>query len=71
MKYKEKKHYTRNPKQALTDILTDRGVLDIDNFLHPSSACELDPARLENLDAGAQMLMKHLENNSNILFLVD
>ena len=71
MRYKEKKHYTRNPKQALNDILTDRGVLDIDNFLHPSSACELEPTRLENLDAGARMLMKHLESNSNILFIVD
>ena len=35
MKYKERKHYTRIPDMALQEILTDRGVKDIENFMDP------------------------------------
>ena len=55
----------------MTAILQDRGVSDIDNFLRPSPECELDPFDLENIEAAAEMLMKHLRADSRILFIVD
>ena len=36
MKYRLKNNYTTNPDKALIQILEDRGVKDIDNFINPS-----------------------------------
>lgn len=71
MKYKLRKNYTRNPDEALSAILQDRGVKDIEKFLNPSFACELNPYDLENIEDGVQLLLKHLHNNDRILFIVD
>lgn len=53
------------------DILRDRGVKDIDNFLNPSPQCEIDPYQLENIDSAAERYLYHLRKNSSILFIVD
>jgi len=71
MKYRLRKNYTTNPERALQEILMDRGVTDIENFLYPTSNCELDPYKLENIDLAADMLLRHLRNNSKIMFIVD
>ena len=71
MNYKLRKQYTTNPEKALSEILIDRGVQDINTFLHPTSECELDPYGLENIDLAAEMLLKHLRKNSKIMFIVD
>lgn len=71
MKYKLRDNYTTNPDYALVEILLNRGVKDIQGFLSPSPECELDPYDLENIEAGARMLLKHLQNNSRILLVVD
>ena len=71
MKYKLRKQYSTNPSKALEDILKDRGVTDIENFLAPSSACELNPYDLDNIESAAEMLLKHLRANHSILFVVD
>lgn len=71
MQYRLRKNYTTAPEKALKEILIDRGVKDIDKFLNPSFACELNPYDLDNIEAAANMLLKHLKNNSNILFVVD
>jgi len=71
MKYKERKHYTRNPELALREILIDRGVEDIENFLNPTMECELHPLLLNNLEVGANLLFKHLILKNKILFVVD
>ena len=71
MNYRLRKQYTRNPNKALQEILIDRGVKDIDNFLEPTSKCELDPYALENIDLAADMLLRHLRNDSRILFVID
>ena len=39
--------------------------------MHPSSACELNPYDLENIEAAAERLLYHLRKNSKILFIVD
>lgn len=49
MKYKLRKKYTTNPQYALQEILIDRGVKDINNFMYPSPDCELNPYDLENI----------------------
>ena len=56
---------------ALYDILKDRGVEDIDNFIHPSSACELDPYLLDNIDIAAGRLLEHLRQDHKILLPID
>ena len=71
MNYRLRNNYTTNPDYALQEILIDRGVNDIENFLYPSSKCELDPYGLENIDIAAEMLLKHLRNESKIMFIVD
>ena len=71
MKYKLRKEYTKNPDLALKEILQDRGVEDIESCVMPSKNCELNPYDLENIEAGAQMLLKHLKANNNILIIQD
>lgn len=69
MKYRLRKEFTTNPDMALSEILSDRGVQDLQNFLNPTFACELNPYDLENIEAGADMLLKHLRANNSILFI--
>ena len=71
MIYRLRNYYTMNPEYALQEILIDRGVKDIENFLYPTSNCELDPYGLENIDLAADMLLRHLRANSKIMFVVD
>ena len=71
MNYRLRNIYSKDPKQALYDILKDRGVKDIEKFLYPTELCELNPYDLDNIKEGAELLLKHLRNNSNILFIVD
>ena len=71
MKYKLRNNYSKEPLIALEQILRDRGVEDIDNFVKPTSKCELNPYDLDNIESGAQMLLRHLRNNSSICFVVD
>ena len=71
MIYKLRNYYTMNPDYALQEILIDRGVKDIENFLYPTSKCELDPYGLENIDLAAEMLLRHLRADSKIMFVVD
>lgn len=71
MKYKLRNNYPTNPAAALPAILIDRGVKDIDKFLNPSFACELNPYDLEHIEEGVEMLLRHLRANSSILFVVD
>ena len=72
MRYRLRKEYSTNPDKALKEVLQDRGVEDIENFLNPTSeACELNPHNLKNIDAAAEKLLYHLRKNSDILFIVD
>ena len=68
MKYKLRKNFTTDPNIALQEILTDRGVTDLENFMHPSKHCELDPYNLQNVVEGAQMLLSHLRKGNKLLF---
>ena len=72
MKYKLRNSYSTNPDKALREILQDRGVTDIDNFLYPTrEKCELNPYDLQNISDAADLLLYHLRKDSAILFVVD
>ena len=71
MKYRLRDNFSKNSFQCVEDILKNRGVEDIPNFINPSPACELDPYALDNIDMAAKTLFFHLENNSKILFPID
>lgn len=71
MKYRLRNNYSKNPKTALSEILQDRGVIDIKNFINPSKSCELDPYTLDNIELAANKLLEHLRANSRILLIVD
>ena len=72
MRYRLRAEFTQNPDKALQEILQQRGVEDIENFMRPTSiTCELDPHKLVNIEAAAEHLLYHLRKNSDILFVVD
>ena len=72
MRYRLRAEFTHNPDKALQEILQQRGVEDVENFMQPASiTCELDPHKLVNIEAAAERLLYHLRRNSDILFVVD
>jgi len=71
VKYRLRNEYPTNPEIALSSILVDRGVEDIDNFLNPTEKCELNPYDLENIRETAERLLLHLRNNSRICLVID
>ena len=72
MRYKLRNNYSMNPDKALKEILRDRGVEDIENFMNPTAEmCELNPYKLVNIEKAAERLLHHLRKNSEILFVVD
>jgi len=71
MNYRLRNVYSTNPRLALTEILKDRGVTDIENFIHPKFECELNPYDLDNIELAANKLLQHLRANSHICIIVD
>ena len=65
------KHNFSKDTECLREILEQRGVENIDEYLKPSKECELNPYNLENIREGADMLLRHLRNDSGILMVVD
>lgn len=71
MKYRLRNNYPTKPELAIPAILKDRGVKNVEDFMRPNKSQELNPYDLENIETAAQMLLKHLRNNSEILEIVD
>ena len=71
MKYKLRNTYTTDVNKALSEILIDRGVENLQQFLSPSFACELNPYKLNNIQQGVDLLLKHLRADNKILIIVD
>ncbi len=65
------KHNFSKDTECLREILEQRGVENVDEYLKPSKECELNPYNLENIREGADMLLRHLRNDSGILMVVD
>lgn len=69
--YKVRKNFTTDPSRALQEILENRGVENVNDYINPTEECELDPFLLEYVKEGVEMLHKHLEMRSKILMVVD
>lgn len=62
------------PKQSenyLVDILTARGVSNVESYLKPSSNFLLNPYDLNGMKEGIELLIKHINKKSNIHLIVD
>ena len=71
MNYKLKYDLSHSAQNCLTELLTARGIENIDGYVNPSKQYELDPYLLDNIRDAAQLLYKHLENDSSILIVQD
>lgn len=71
MKYKVRNIFSKDARRGFEEILIDRGVKDVECHIEPSASCLISPYKLDNIEAGAMMLLRHLNNNSKILFVVD
>lgn len=71
MKYKLKNQLPHDENSCLSDLLKARGIIDVNQYLNPTIKSELDAALLDNIQQGAELYLKHLNNNSKILILVD
>lgn len=71
MKYRLRNNYPMEADIAIQAILEDRGVENVEAFMCPHKSQELNPYDLENIEAAANLLLKHLRNNSEIIFIVD
>ena len=58
-------------KDYLANILAHRGVTDIEAFLNPSDAYLQEPEYLDNMSAGAQLLVETLRIGGNIFTIAD
>lgn len=52
-------------------LLQSRGVQDIESFLHPTLACLQSNEDLDNIAAGARLLIDTIQKNEPILIIVD
>lgn len=71
MNYKLKYNLTHSPENCLAELLMARGVENIKGYINPSKEYELDPYLLDNISEAADLLFKHLENDSSILIVQD
>lgn len=71
MKIKIRENINPNPDKAIESILIQRGIKDLETFKFPTAECELDYNNLDNIDIGANELLKTINQNGNICFVVD
>lgn len=53
------------------NLLKSRGVENVSLFLSPTNECLQDPINLNNIHAGATLLINTIDNNGKILIVVD
>ena len=66
----------RIPQKNLTAVervLTNRGIAlaEIEHYLHTTDDDILSPKLIKNVHEGAQMLIKHIAQNDNVLVQID
>ena len=55
----------------LEQVLLNRGIKDIYHYLHTTESDVFDPLQLENMEAGAKMLVSHIAQKSKVLVQID
>lgn len=71
MKYKLLHNLPHDATTCLGWLLDARGIDDIEAYVQPTKECELNPLDLDNIEEGANLLLWHLKNDSDILLVVD
>ena len=71
MYYRLKHELPHDATTCLGWLLDSRGIDDIEEYVNPSKQSELDPHLLDNIDAAADKIIEHMEEESNVLFVVD
>ena len=62
----------RNPQLSLLQqVLTNRGIRDVDHYLHTSDADILNPCLFPNMNKGVKLFIEEQRKNSKTLLLVD
>lgn len=58
---------------AVERVLTNRGIAltEIEHYLNTTDEDILNPSLIKNIKEGAQMLIKHIANNDDILIQID
>ena len=55
----------------LQQVLTNRGIRDVDHYLHTSDADILNPCLFPNMNKGVKLFIEEQRKNSKTLLLVD
>ena len=55
----------------LENLLAERGVVDLQNYLNPPEDFLNEPEKLDNMAAGWELLKKKIEKNEKLLLIVD
>jgi len=71
MKFKIIGENNYNASNLIYEILKNRGIKDIDSFLNINESVITNPYVFKNMDIAIKCLLKHLENESNILIIPD
>lgn len=71
MKYKLIGDNNYNAHDLLCEILKNRDIKDIDKFLNLNESVITNPYDFKNMDIAVKCLLKHLEDESNILIVCD
>lgn len=70
MKHKLVNSYIK--ENYIENLLKERGIEDVEKFLHPSWSDIQDPFALDNMEKGIRALLDVVEkDNSRILLIVD
>lgn len=71
MKYQLTNNNLLDSDNYAESLMRTRGILDILSYINPAESNLQSPYLLDNISLGADLLIKHLNLSSNILFIVD
>ena len=55
----------------LLQVLTNRGIKNIEGYLHTDDSYILDPLKLDNMSGGVRMFLDNQKKKSKVFLLVD
>lgn len=71
MNYTHKKRLPKYSDNYVVDILKDRGIEDVETYLHPTKELLHDPYLLYNIEKGVNLLASHIAKKSKIHLTID
>lgn len=71
MKYKLIENSLNDIHNPIKTVLQNRGIQDVDTYMHLNDNVINDYHLLENIDKAVECLINHIENNSKIQIIVD